>query len=628
MSRSSGTDASAGMGYSRRVPPAPVLWPRAIGYANILGFAIFAMVLAAFSLNYLDAVANDRFIDTDAYTRVVKAMELWRSGDWWDGRLLRVNPPDGHFTHWTRPLDALLIAVPALLSPLIPFEQGLRVWAHLVNPLLLLALVGLLPWIFRPLVPRPWAWLLMAIPAVQLDLLFSFSFGRPDHNGLILITAGLLTGLMVRLAAGPGAGRLAWAAGAAAGFGLWVSVEFLIVAVLAELALGLLWLRRGRPVARAGVALSAATAAAVAVFLLAERGPSAFTDVYYDAFSIAHVALFAAAAAFWALALAADAIVPETPARRLLAGAAAAMPLLALLGWAYPGFFASPLAEVDPAYAAQRLQRIHELQPITLFPRGGIWVGQNITRVLYPVLALVGFGLVWRRTPEQFARWLFPALALAAYFPMTLWQVRWSGYAQFFSIAPLCLVYAMAIAFLARRLGARLGQVLRPVILTVLLALPIALTVSIARLGNTERHAAFLACDITPAVRALEARIQENRIANPITLAFPDFAPEILYRTRSGVLAFPNHRFQPKFTLIPEVLTAAEPARAEALLRAARVTHLLICGDWTERSHYVRKGVRTLYDRLAEGERLPFLAPVPVPGEAAGVSLFEVRPRS
>ena len=51
--------------------------------------------------------------------------------------LPRVNPPDGHLQHWTRPIDALLLAGAWLLEPVLGFRQGLYLVAVLSSPLAL-----------------------------------------------------------------------------------------------------------------------------------------------------------------------------------------------------------------------------------------------------------------------------------------------------------------------------------------------------------------------------------------------------------------------------------------------------------------------------------------------------------
>jgi len=54
-----------------------------------------ALVLMQVLFAWLDVVPvhNDTLADTDAYTRLVRVLDLHATGDWFDSRLLRVNPP-------------------------------------------------------------------------------------------------------------------------------------------------------------------------------------------------------------------------------------------------------------------------------------------------------------------------------------------------------------------------------------------------------------------------------------------------------------------------------------------------------------------------------------------------------
>ena len=74
--------------------------------------------------------------DADAYMRLSRVLHLHDSGTWFDPREPRINPPDGHVQHWTRPLDALLLAGAWLLQPFLGFERALHLWGVLISPAL------------------------------------------------------------------------------------------------------------------------------------------------------------------------------------------------------------------------------------------------------------------------------------------------------------------------------------------------------------------------------------------------------------------------------------------------------------------------------------------------------------
>ena len=86
-------------------------------------------------------VLDGALADPDAYMRLNRVLHLHDGGSWFDSREPRINPPEGHVQHWTRALDALLLAGAWLLEPLLGFERALHLWGVLISP----ALLGALP---------------------------------------------------------------------------------------------------------------------------------------------------------------------------------------------------------------------------------------------------------------------------------------------------------------------------------------------------------------------------------------------------------------------------------------------------------------------------------------------------
>lgn len=96
--------------------------------------------LSAISLARLD-VAGRELQDTDGYMRVSRVIDLVTGENgWFDGSVHWSNTPFGHSMHWTRPLDALLVALAAPLAPFSGWHDAVY-WAGLASgPLLHLAL--------------------------------------------------------------------------------------------------------------------------------------------------------------------------------------------------------------------------------------------------------------------------------------------------------------------------------------------------------------------------------------------------------------------------------------------------------------------------------------------------------
>ena len=56
--------------------------------------------------------------DSNSYMRLVRVRNLIEGGDWHDHTIARANAPHGHTLHWSRPLDALLLAGSASMAPM------------------------------------------------------------------------------------------------------------------------------------------------------------------------------------------------------------------------------------------------------------------------------------------------------------------------------------------------------------------------------------------------------------------------------------------------------------------------------------------------------------------------------
>ena len=72
------------------------------------------------------------------------------TGAWFDSRFPRIDPPEGHVLHWTRPLDVMLLAGAWLLQRTLGFDQALYLWGVLISPLFLALAVVALSWAAAP----------------------------------------------------------------------------------------------------------------------------------------------------------------------------------------------------------------------------------------------------------------------------------------------------------------------------------------------------------------------------------------------------------------------------------------------------------------------------------------------
>ncbi len=623
-----------------------------LGWLILLPLGILVLLQALFAWFAVVPVFHGELADTDAYMRLVRVLDLHASGDWFDARLLRVNPPEGHVQHWTRFLDALLLGGAWLLEPFLGFRTGLHLWGVLISPVLLALAIVALDWATVPVLGRDarlFACLAFLLePSIQAYTII----GRPDHHSLLLALFVVQLGLTFRLLLRPER-RPALAAGVIAAISFWVSPEAVLAIAVTLGALGLYWLLGDLRMSRVSRDFMLATTLTLGLALVVERGPGLLV-IENDRLSLLHVALFAAIGGFWTLVARADRRgaaawaqraaraelsrpprpfepPPQAAGRRglgkRLAFAVFGMGVIAAgMLTLFPGLRAGPLGPVDPLYEHLRLQLIVEYQP--LIP--GAWLNAGrFGEIAHRVVRIMGIALValpflllrpGGDRPERRV-WVAIALALVVFLPIALEEVHFATYAQ----ALLVIPYAACVAWLLGRLDARLApsirQIVRPLLLVGALFWPYGVADA---LPEGSMATADHACPIEEVAPAL-TRIAGG--APKTVLTFTDYAPALLYDTPFRVLSIPNHRLQPGFATTYRILTALDPEVARAEVGRHHIDWILLCPSMAEQRQFAhaRDDPRTLYRRLVDGAPPPWLRRLPVPPEFADrVSLFTV----
>lgn len=597
------------------------------------------VLLAVHALAGSAAVLEGVLVDTDSYMRLNRVIQLWQSGAWFDTVYPRINPPLGHEQHWTRPLDVWLLAGAWLASPAAGFEKALYWWAALTGPVLQIMTLCALVWAARPLLQRQWLWLLVLVFAAQPSIFQVFVLGRPDHHSAIVFLTTILIGLTIRLLLNPDRRGPAIWAGIVSALCIWISIETLPTIAISLAILALMWLRGERRLGTALLAYSLTAFLAMTAALLAERGFAQFGRSEFDRISISHIELFGLNLAFWfgAAVLARSGTALASLRGRLLwtlTGATLGGLALWLL---QPGFFGSPLANVDDLYRRVRLVRIQELQPAIrpgaldnwtwreLVFRPLFWLGLAIPAIPWLVYRILG------GPPEQRSAWSFLGLCAAFFVPLSVIELRWSPYGALVLLPAYADLVAVVVGGASARLGPRLLPVVRPLLIAFLCMWYYAPLV-ISKAGTASPKAAAALATETCSVKRFSAFLNDpvgGLGSEPKRLlALVDFGPELLYRTAHSVFSIPNHRYQQGFTASYRIMAAEDFDAAAALAAEFRVEMIAICPTSVEDTFYKPEtGGRTLYRALAEGDVPDFLTPRPVPRElAGGFRLFEVRP--
>jgi hypothetical protein len=597
-------------------------------------------------------------IDTDGYMRLVRLGVLLDGGGWFDGTIPRSNWPFGELHHWTRPLDALLLAVMLPLRVFLDTTAAAAVAAAIISPLCHLALCIAAVWIVRPLINGPERFFAMPAVLAQPGLIGYGTVGRADHHMLIFLLAALALGAWIRALLEPAHRRWGLAAGMLSALGVWVSPETLLPLLLIFASGGLAWMLRGPRMAGQNLALCGGLLLGLAAALVLERPPSEWLQQEFDRISIAHLTMALLATSFWGVAgrwagrlpggspqvtHARDGGVPDaaagnspvvaTPgwAGRLLGGLIGTMLAVAVLAFVHPRFFLGPWEGVDPEIIRIWLSGVQELQP--LFPSADLSGVGRFFVYFGPVLFLLPLAvlaLVQERSTELKPVRAYLLVSLLVYVPMAAYQARFAGY--------MGLVLAVLLLELIARLLGRADAVVSPLRRSVLrVAIILGVLLSPLIMGEATRGvvsaAGVAAASDDDDERAAQCRLDgvtgilsdpDGLGARPRTIAaFIDFGPELLYRTPHRILAGPYHRNADGIVAAHGLLTSTDPMTWDSIAAARQIDLVLLCPP-RDGLYFGRTGEGSLYARLLRGTPPAPVREVVLPdGVPEGFRLFE-----
>jgi hypothetical protein len=357
-------------------PPQPALSARAIGRVLVGLFLVFSVFLHVFFAFKNGIVLRDHGLgDTDSYMRVLRIMDLYNGGGWYDTVTPKLGAPEGLSLHWTRPVD-ILILVPALFAHLFgaPVDRAVYWIGASFSTICQILACFAAAWAAKPLWGSPghrFAALILLTNAAA----FGYGIiGRPDHHTLLMLLTALMLGAMIRAALvglSPAEQRR-WSVlgGLCAGFGVWISPEMMVPIGPVIATLGLFWLDAPldkkrlpeteiRDWAGPAAAFSLAMAAVILVSIPIEHPPSRWLTPEYDKVSIPYLVL----PLLWAMVFLLAQRVRAGVLLRGLAGGGLALLGLGLLLVLYPDLLLGPLS-VDPRLKTDFLDTVNEMQPL------------------------------------------------------------------------------------------------------------------------------------------------------------------------------------------------------------------------------------------------------------------------
>jgi hypothetical protein len=486
-------------------------------------FMVAAFLLASLQLILGRAkILGETFTNNDDLMRATQVRDLLNGQAWWDLHQYRLGVGPELAMHWTRHVDALVLAIVLPLRPFVGDELALKV-AGIVLPILLaVVMLYLISRIARLVAGEEAVIPSLFFAVASLWTLSQFSVGRIDHHGLQIVLAFVMILGVLRLENW----KSALLAAAGAGVALSVGLEAVGVVAGVMIAAGLIFVRVGRP-ARTGTAVFFIGTPMIALASsLLFAPPARILGTACDVLSRSVlIPLFivgvGVVGAVWRAS--------ESFARRLAALAAAASAGLVWLVLSTPQCLAGPYADVEPWFVANWINGIQEAQNnAQSLERNPFWaIGW-----LIPVIAsFIVLAKPLKNEPRTHLWRLMPILGTT--FAVALTQIR--GVPIVVSLTPpiLAVILGRVSARFESLLPALRGLLLAGVVL-VLTGVLLPFIGAAAGYGLSED---LVDCGQLPATD-LDRFADNARILSPLDMG-PDF---LFHYPEIKVIGAPYHR--------------------------------------------------------------------------------------
>jgi hypothetical protein len=538
------------------------------------------------------------------------------------------NAPIGREVHWNSAWAWTIAGAGKLHAAItgLPITRAVERASLWLNPLVLFAFIVLFSsWTLRKLGLMP-AIFVVAAMALHARILEGFFPTYVDHHGLLAVSVlGTVLGAVAIVRGVRNAATFSALCGA---FGLWVGASSVLPAIATTALAAAIVTPRDPGVAREWRRWGVTGAiASIAAYLL-EYFPHHMglrLEVNHPLYAVGWLAageLIARRAA----------PVPLRAAQRMWPWIAlAALPATLAIGGA------SVLSFTDPFMMRLHSAYITEFQPLavrlTRLPPGTV-LRIGVIEMLPLVAALATIGVLRRRSPRPL---VFATLLCAPLVAMAWWQGRW----QLNSSAACVVLALVTLETWAASHPPRMRGLLALLVVTVLVVPGgwdryfKAQAAVAARNVHPAEAAMALARDIAAALRASQPG------GEIILLASPDTSTTVGYYGRFPTIGTLYWENADGLKAAAAMLAAIDPAEAERLIRARRVTHVALVARENFIEEYYRllhpasgplDYQRTLAWRLLMGEAPPpWLQPIPyeVPRDLAlfdePIRLYAVR---
>lgn len=503
----------------------------------------------------------------DDAMRLAGAIDLFNGQSWFDTMQHRDNTPFGAPMHWSRLIDAPLVALMGLFSPVA--HEAAPYWAAFVWPLLvLLAVVALVAELTERVAGTEARLPALALLALSLAVYTEFIPGRVDHHNVQIA----LTLTMI-LASLRGRDSVGWAvlAGVAAATGLAIGTEILPSVVAVLICFPLYWVVEPRARRAHLLAFGASFPATLLLHLMTGNGAQAWLMPACDALSIVYVIAGICYGVAMLVAAFATPLLRQWPLR-LLAMASLAAITVALVFWLFPECRGGPYGNVDPELAAILFPEIGEAQPLWIFASQAT---AGMALIVTPFIGMAALLFVTAIAPSgQRWRWLVLSGFCLALFLVFCLQVR--------GFRLLTIAILPGTAWLAARLWAwfRSRQTMTSAALTALALLSFTgvahwtmFNYAFATFAPTNPSSADVGWDACLDRRAYEplAALPPGRL-----MSFMLIGPQLLLETPHSVVTAGYHRNEAGLRDIVRFFGGGE-AEALKVAKERSLDYLVLC---------------------------------------------------
>lgn len=400
------------------------LQPRTISWKLLI---IFWLVIVTINIVRVWFLRDSTilFLDTDDAMRMVGVRDLLAGQSWSDNTQYRANTPFGHEMHWSRLVDAPLVLLTILLTPLAGANAYLI--TSIVWPLLLLfILLYLSARLSVRLAGRQGQIAAITVPLILLALLPEFAPGRIDHHNVQILLS--LTMLVCAIEARTSR-FAALVAGVTCAISICIGLDSIIFIALTILIFGLFWVWRGASSRGRLVQFGLGFAVPTAIVFFSFTPPANFFRPDCDALSVTYLTIAVLIGAVFCLCAALTQLL-DHPAKRFAAIAVGglAVGLIGLLF--FPHCLGGPLVNIDAELKRIWIDNVTEARSILLTlkldPANAIAMG---------FAPLFGLAItLWLAITTRQLNWALVGLYLGTALIITLFQVRGIRLAAIFCV--------------------------------------------------------------------------------------------------------------------------------------------------------------------------------------------------